>query len=95
MFPLTAKTRNKYKTCVIKVYFKKQLRLDSPLLDWDRTVVGTWLGTKTPKILRPVFEKEAENSCFAFILLIYFRIPNESKLSLKGPWNDCEAYLRQ
>ena len=46
MFPLTAKTRNKYKTCVIKVYFKKQLRLDSPLLDWDRTVVANVAGNK-------------------------------------------------
>lgn len=39
-------TRNKYKTCVIKVYFKNQLRLDSPLLDWDGTVDAKVDGNK-------------------------------------------------
>lgn len=86
-------TRNKHKTCVIKVYFKKQLRLDSPLLYWDGTADAKVDGNKDWRYSD--FEKEAENSCFALILLIYFRITNESKLSLKGPWNDCEAYLRQ
>lgn len=77
---------------MIKVYFKKQFRLNSLLLGWDGTVDAVRMGTKTLKILRPVSEKEAENvSVLHFILLICLRVPNESKLSLKGQWNDYEA----
>lgn len=39
-------TRKKHKTCVIKVYFKKQLRLDSPLLYWDGTADAKVDGNK-------------------------------------------------